>query len=209
MLGAAWAVNDGAVESVTVTAKDPLNDERVIRKLYKAIDSADILCGHNLALFDQKKFNARAIKYGLDPIEKKPVIDTLRIAKSQFSFTSNKLRYICDYLGIAGKDESPDWDAILDGDTQAIKYMREYNEQDIIATRELYLKLRAWYPNHPDFRKISPAKDVSGSIILDQCSGCGSLNTHTHQTLMTPKGKVRNIRCKDCGKLTRVKHSKS
>ena len=74
------------------------NDLEIIKGIHKLINEADILLTHNGDKFDIKKLNARFIFHGLDPIAPKQSIDTLKIAKKYFSFTSNKLEYIARLL---------------------------------------------------------------------------------------------------------------
>ena len=103
----------------------------VIKTLHDVLSEADIIIAHNGDKFDSKKFNTRAIAYGLPPIEPKKSVDTLKIARRRFAFTSNKLSYLAKFLGVESKDESPDWDKVLAGDEQELRYMRQYNRKEV------------------------------------------------------------------------------
>lgn len=203
MLGAAWKLIDGEqVQCVSVSPKDPLNDYEVVCRLHKALNSADVLIGHNSDNFDIKKFNTRAIQYGLDPIQGKKQIDTLKIARKYFKFTSNKLRYIAQYLGVGEKDESPDWDLILAGDRAEIKRMREYNKQDVVVTEAVYKRLRDWHVTHPDVSTVT--RDIEG-VAIDKCPRCDSAHVVKCGTgPLIKAGQVRGFKqrhkCQDCKK---------
>jgi hypothetical protein len=210
MFGAAWAVNNGKIESAHVDPKKPYDDKKVVKALHDAVYEADAICGHNMAAFDIKKLNTRAIKLGLPPIGKKIVLDTLKVARSQFDFPSASLAYLAKDLGVAPKDASPDWQAIHEGDEKAIKYMDKYCKRDVKVLREIYLKFRGWWPNHPDMRKLCPIRDVSGNIIQEQCPSCGGLNTTPYGSqLRANNTRVVSMRCKDCGRRFPAKNSKS
>ena len=85
MLGASWKFKgDMRPSVVSVKASDPFNDEGVVRVLYQVLQEADVLVGHNSDRFDLKKFNTRALHYGLAPlhIRTQQTVDTLKIAKN-------------------------------------------------------------------------------------------------------------------------------
>jgi DNA polymerase elongation subunit (family B) len=200
MLGASWKlIGNDRVHCVSVSSKNPLDDYMVVKSTYEALEQADILIGHNSDAFDLKKFNARAIFYGMPPLPQKQQIDTLKEARKYFKFTSNKLSYLANYLGIESKDESPDWNKILDGDTQELSYMREYNKKDVIVTEQLYFKLASWMRTHPDVSVHTPIKDIEGNIIKS-CSNCNSTNLAPSGSRFTKKKAVKRYRCRDCNK---------
>lgn len=174
MLGAAWKwLGDDNISVVSVSPKDPLNDYEVIRKLYNAIDEADILVGHNSDSFDLKKFNTRALRYRMPPILKRQSVDTLKLARQHFKFSSNKLRYVAKFLGVEDKDESPDWPKCLAGDADELRYMRQYNKQDVITTEQVYLELRGYHERHPDANRYHEITDIEGKPV-HLCPKCSS-----------------------------------
>jgi DNA polymerase elongation subunit (family B) len=196
ILGGAWKTLGGQVKCISVSSKDPLNDRLVVEKLHEVLSDADILVGHNADAFDLKKFNARAIFHGLKPIGKKATYDTLKIARSLFKFTSNKLSFIADHLGVEAKGESPDWDLILAGDSDELAKMREYNKLDVEVTEQVFNKLRIWMPNLIPLHE--PITDIEGNRI-ESCRSC----TGTHLTRRgfhrTLAGKRQRMQCDDCG----------
>jgi len=96
LICAAWKTyGEKEIESVAINAANPRNDLKVVKTLRAALASADVLVGHNGDKFDLKVFNARLACHGLDPLPPIKTIDTLKVARKYFRFTSNRL----DYLG--------------------------------------------------------------------------------------------------------------
>ena len=197
MLGAAWKwLGDKETKSVSVSPKRPENDYQVIEILHTVLSDADMLIGHNSDAFDYKKFNTRAIKHGFHPISPKKTVDTLKLARKHFKFTSNKIRYIANYLGVEDKDESPDWVKCISGDEEALRYMRQYNRQDVITTEQVYLKLRGYHQTHPDIGLL--IRDVTGSEV-HTCPKCGSTSIQSRGKMYTVRTTKNRYSCNDCG----------
>jgi hypothetical protein len=195
----AWSyMDEEKVHCLSVSPRNPLNDYEVIRQFHSVLMEADVLIGHNSVAFDLKKFNTRAIYYKLPPIPKKQQIDTLKIARSIGKFTSNKLSYLCKYFGINAKDESPDWDKVIDGDIEEHYKMRGYNKNDVISSKELTKVLWPYIPNMPNLSVYSPVKDIEGKILLS-CKACNSMNYRKAGFQYTNTGKKQRYICNNCG----------
>ena len=198
LLGAAWKLlGDDKVSCVSVSSKNPFNDEGVVRKLHSVLNEADILIGHNSNKFDYQKFNSRAIIYDLPPIAPKQTIDTLKVARENFGFTFNSLGFLASHLNIALKDESPDWKKVMSGDIEELARMREYNKQDVISGEMLYLKMRAWDNKHPNVSIYSPIKNIEG-VIIPSCPKCNSTNYKLNGFRYTKTGRKQRGLCNDC-----------
>lgn len=192
MLGAAWAFNDEPVRCISVSSKDPLNDYQVIVTLHAILSQADIIVAHNGDRFDIKKFNARAIFYDLEPIiHKFHTYDTLKVAKRVFAFTSNSLSYLGSHLKLdVEKEESPDWNKILEGCPQELSYMRHYNKVDVEVLRQVYYRIRKWDKSHPNINAFNPVHGRPPNC----CPVCGSHDTIRHGYSYTRSGKTRRQR---------------
>ena len=68
------------------------NDKLLMTEIHALLSQADYVIAHNGDKFDIKKINARLIMNGFPPPSPYKTIDTLKIAKKQFAFTSNKLQ---------------------------------------------------------------------------------------------------------------------
>lgn len=200
MLGAAWKwKGEDTAQVVSVTPSEPLNDEGIVRALYSVLDEADIIIGHNSDKFDIKKFNTRAIAYGLPPLARKTQIDTLKIARRYFAFTSNTLAYLADFLGVPqGKDASPNWQKCIEGCPDELRYMRKYNKQDVFVTEAVYDKIMSWHHTHPNIAE--PQRDVEGLIVPNTCHRCGSCETSKRGFQYMASGiKYQIYSCNSCG----------
>jgi len=200
MLGGAWMfMGETTPRCISVSSQNPFNDEMVVRKLHEILQQADILVAHNGDAFDIKKFNARAIYYGLEPLKDLVSIDTLKEARKYFKFTSNTLGYLAQFLGLEDKGQSPDWNKILDGDSEELSKMREYNKLDVLVLEQVYLKLRPWMKNHPNLQIYSRIKDIVGGIV-QVCKVCGSPNIIKWGIWKSRTGKQtkQRYKCKCC-----------
>ena len=134
-------------------AKDPENDYHVCKKLHELFDEADIIVAHNGDKFDYKKANARFIANELGPTSPVASIDTLKVARKHFNFTTNHLNHLGKYLKIGVKTDTggfKTWAGCMRGDPKAWKTMVKYNKQDINLLHDVYIALRPWMDNHPN-----------------------------------------------------------
>lgn len=140
-------------------------DERILPKLHKMMDSAEIIIGHNVKAFDIKHIFTRFEYYGLPPILDKKKIDTLTLARSLFAFEYNGLDYISQRLGLRPKDDitDEDWNNVLRGDKKTLEKVHAYNRGDVINGKGVYDKLVAWSGKSPDYGSIK-----SGAVGLSE-----------------------------------------
>jgi DNA polymerase elongation subunit (family B) len=164
----------------------------VVKKLWEVLDEAEIVVGHNLDKFDIKKSNAKFIEYGLTPPSPYKTIDTLKIARRHFKFTSNKLDSLGEYLGVGRKVSTGGfelWDKCLQGDQKSWKLMERYNKNDTDLLEKVYLKLRPWSSNHPNIGCL-----VGKAV----CPICGEKNLQKRGFSITSKGKIQRVQCQNC-----------
>jgi DNA polymerase elongation subunit (family B) len=179
-------------------SRTPRNDKKISKSLAALVQEADVIITHNGISFDRKKWNARFVKHGMKPPKDFKHIDTLRIAKKHFDFTSNKLEYLAEFLGAKVKKfqhkDFPGfelWVECLKGNKKAWKEMKKYNKQDVLALEQVYKRLIPW-DSSLDF-----------SIYEDHCNlvcSCGSTSFHEDGYRYTNKGKYKRFECKKCGK---------
>ena len=175
--------------------KDMSDDKAICKKLHKTLQGADMVLGHNSDKFDIKKINARFIYHGLPPLEFSKTIDTLKIARRFFKFTSNKLEYLAKYLKCTPKSSHAKfhgfnlWKECMAGNQEAFQEMEDYNRQDILTTIEIYDKLKAW----------DPSINFQSYIQSAECI-CGSKEFTMAGKKYTKQGAFQRYRCKACGK---------
>jgi hypothetical protein len=155
-------VGSNKIWSECVTKDEALawSDKRILERLQQLIDSADLIGGHNVDQYDKKRANTRFLLNGYEPLTEKKTIDTLKIARSKFSFESNKLDDISKELGLRPKDDirNSDWLKIVTtGDEATLKKVNRYCRGDVISGKALLER----------FMKYSGKKEGYGSVTLD------------------------------------------
>jgi len=170
------------------------DDYHVIATLYDVLKEADILVAHNGDAFDIKKFNARAVLHGFKPLPPIKTVDTLKVARRNFKFTSNKLDYITRYLGCGAKMSNPSglWRRATEGCEKAIKHMAKYNKVDVKELKSIYHKLRPYITNHPNYNLYTKGE-------TPVCPKCGSKHLVKEGTKKTQTRTYQQYSCKGCG----------
>lgn len=175
-------------------------DKNVVAKLCKAIEEADIIVAHNGDKFDIKKINTRRIKHKMGQMDIPVSVDTLKVAKKHFSFTSNKLDYLAKFLGVGEKLDTSKhlWEKALRGERKAIREMVKYNKVDVIVLERVYLELLPYITKHPKVNKILNIEETA-------CENCGSTDLIKAGKRARADGTFQKHSCKDCGHLTLTK----
>lgn len=178
-------------------AEDPENDYHVVKKLHELFDEADIIVAHNGDKFDYKKANARFITHELGPASPVASIDTLKVARKYFNFTTNHLNHLGKYLNVGVKTDTggfKTWAGCMRGDPKAWKTMIKYNKQDINLLYNVYTKLRPWMNNHPN--KNMYTKE-------DGCPTCSSTHMMRRGYKITKTMRYIQMQCQNCGAYSR------
>lgn len=182
--------------------KDIKNDKCILVAIWKLLDEADIIVTQNGTNFDAKKLNTRFILNGIRPPRPYEHIDTLKLARKNFAFTSNRLEFLTDKLNKKYKKLKHKrfpgfdlWRECMDGNKAAWKEMERYNKHDVLALEELYDNLIRWH---------SPVNFSSYTDGVDVCS-CGSESFAKDGTMIRKSAKYQRYRCKSCGSIYRGK----
>ena len=173
----------------------PDDDLKICETLWELLDTADILIGHNGDRFDIPRANARFIAHGMQPPAPSKQVDTYKIAKAGFNFTSNKLDWLGEHLGVGRKvhtDGFDLWRRCMAGDPAAWADMVDYCRGDVLLLERVWDKLRPWARNHPDLGVY--AGDPS------KCPACLSENYQRAGHRHTTAGMYQRYKCTDCGK---------
>jgi uncharacterized protein YprB with RNaseH-like and TPR domain len=179
------------------------DDKNLLISVHKLLSDTDVLVGHNAIKFDFKKLNARFIKHGLVPLNNFVHIDTLKIARKHFAFTSNKLSYLAEYLKCESKKSEHKkfsgmdmWVECLKGNQEAFQEMEAYNKMDVEVLEQVYNKLAPWEPT------INFQAFYFGTI----CS-CGHTKFFKDGFRYTRQGKFQVFRCHNCAKTFTAKEN--
>jgi len=183
---------------------NPRSDIGLMTELWEVLDEADIIVAQNGRKFDIKKINARFAMLGFSPPSPVRVIDTVLEARRKFGFTSNKLEWLSAHLTCAKKSQHKKfpgfelWTECLAGNLAAWNEMKKYNIADVVATEELYLKLRPWMDNHPNVAMYSTRE-------CESCPKCGSDDIQRRGSVFTNMGEYSRIRCNGCSGWSRAR----
>ena len=175
-------------------AKDPTDDSQLVRVLHDLFTEADVLVGHNAAKFDVPKSHARMIVNGLTPPEPAKVVDTLKIPRSRFAFTSNSLGDLCRQLDL-GVKQGPGFQCWLDcmaGDAKAWARMKRYCKADVTLLEKLYVLMRPWTTTGPNMAVLADRP-----MACPKCGIAGQIVARGWYT--TTVSRRRNFRCGACG----------
>lgn len=172
---------------------DPTNDSELVKVLRELFDQADITVTHNGVTFDKPKAQTRMIAHGIEPPSPYKEIDTLRVARRQFAFTSNSLADLCKQLGLPGKLDNggfQTWLGCLSGNPASWNRMKVYNKRDVTILERLYLRFLPWIPRMPNLAAITDRPN--------SCPRCGKgplIARGWHHYSVT---KRRQFQCKSC-----------
>lgn len=176
------------------------DDSQLVETLFDLLHQADVVVAHNGERFDLPTILGRGVVHGLKPPSPYFVIDTLRVARKEFRFVSNRLVNLAEELGVSPKQDHKKfpgfelWLECLRGNDEAWDEMRTYNVQDVITLEEIYIRLRPYMKNHPNIAH----RQKDGVEVY--CPKCGSSNIQYRGYYYTRSGiAYRRFVCKDCG----------
>ena len=172
------------------------DDKRIMYSLWKMLDEADIIVGHNLDKFDRKKINTRFLVHEMSPPSPYRTIDTLKVAKRHFGFSSNRLDYLGKMLGVGRKIDTGGfelWADCMKGKEEALAKMLEYNQQDVILLEDVYNRLAPYHATHPNHGATMEGIDEP------VCPKCGSTHLQKRGYAFTNTSRYQRYRCTDCG----------
>lgn len=178
------------------------DDNRVISELWKLLNQAEIIIAHSGDKFDIPRINSRFIVNGLNPPSPYKQIDTLKIARSMFGFSSNKLDALARIFGFEGKKKHDMelWVRCMRGNMDALLELSLYNDQDIVVLENIYLKLRPYIKSHPNL-------DLYIDSEAPTCPHCSSVKIHKLEGkyFYTQANRYETYRCSNCGAISRSK----
>lgn len=180
-------------KTVHVASQRTCKEKQLLEKLYKALSDADIIVAHNGDAFDMRVLKARFIAYQLPPLKRAVSVDTLKSARHYFSFRSNKLNDLGEYLKVGAKVPTGGmqlWFDAMAGKKPALLKMERYNKQDVRLLERVYDKLRPWIENHPNVARL---------MGREGCPSCGSVHTQKRGLYVTTSSASRRHQCLSCG----------
>jgi hypothetical protein len=190
-------------------SKDPLDDSLLLAKIWEVLDQADIVVGQNSNHFDLRKINARLIESGYPPPSPYRQIDTKVEAKRVAMFTSNRLEWLSQHLSTIPKDKHKEfpgfelWSECLAGNPKAWAAMKKYNPTDVLATEQVYIRLRPWMKTHPNIGLFNADQSKPS------CPKCASDNVQKRGVWRAAAGIYPRYRCMDCNTWCRGRYTQN
>lgn len=175
-------------------SKHKEDDRALVKELWNLFDEAEVIVAHNGDSFDIKKINTRFSYYQMPPPSPYRTVDTKKVAKRYFSFNSNSLDNLGEYLGLGRKIKHEGfelWQGCMAGMKSAWDKMKLYNQQDVILLEKVYLHFLPWIKNHPN---MAVYQDITA------CPKCGSNHLQKKGFALNVSGnKYQRIMCVFCG----------
>ena len=167
------------------------SDKKMVADFIKVANDATELVGQNGDNFDIKWVRTRAIIHGIKWTPYINTLDTLKMARSSFSFNSNRLDYLGKILLNKGKLDTGFglWkDILLNNCETSMRKMITYCKNDVILLEQVFNKFRPYIKP-----KLSYAMD-RGS-----CPECDSPELKINKVTRLPSGNSKiQFLCKNC-----------
>lgn len=170
------------------------DDGPLIRAAAEVLRNADCIVTQNGKKFDEKFFQTRLLIKDQEPLPKIPHVDTRQIAKSKLLFFSNSLKHMAEMLNVSRKKENEGWDLwvkVRKRDPEAMVVMKDYCMHDVIATKEIFTKLKRFSNEIPNYNQF-----IQGDMLM--CPNCGSTRLEPKDVRRTKTMVYKRYRCQDC-----------
>lgn len=176
--------------------KDPTNDKWLVEKCANVLSMADEWVTWYGKRFDVPFLSSRLLSHGLNSLPPCPHIDGWEIARKQLKLHSNRLASVQAFLNlpVAKTIIRPDhWVKAMAGNRDAIRYIIEHCEKDVLVLEQAYEKLRPLIINPPNLNLLNGRPE--------NCESCGGpkekiIRSGTHTTR---KRIVFRFKCQICG----------
>ncbi len=119
----------------------------MMQKMWALLNNADVVVHYNGKKFDIPKINKEFVLLQLSPPSSYKQCDLYHTVRSNFSFASNKLDFVCQQLGLGNKVAHKGmslWDGCMVGNADDWKIMERYNKQDVRLLPRLHKRLLPW-----------------------------------------------------------------
>lgn len=171
-----------------------INDKPLLQASLKIMEQADLLVAHYGDKFDRRFLQGRCVMHGLTPPPPTKQRDTWRIARTAFTFSSNRLQALALALGLSEqkyqktREEWPGWwFGAMAGGEAVIHDMGEYCKQDVRTLEGVYLAIRKYdYPHPRMFSDRSSCKLCGGPV-------------QYHGSIPVGQYRYRRFQCSECG----------
>lgn len=193
----------GVVSAEDAAARE---DASIMGDLWKLLDEADVIIGHNGAHFDVPRSNFRLAVNGYKPPSPFQVIDTLTASRKAFGSTAYTQDFLNSKFGLSPKiSTNMDlWKRCVSGGKvaeEALDEMLRYNAGDVMGLEELYITVAPWIktPVNLAMYTDNPKRE---------CGTCLSTElTPLSKPYTTKAGQYESYRCDSCGSIGRSRYT--
>lgn len=150
---------------------DPLNDRKLVKRIYDRLVEADMWVTHNGRWFDIPFLNSRLIHWGLPTLPNIGHFDTCEASFKRLKI-KNSLEAVGEFLGCKVqkyKVSFDEWVRAYAGNKASLAKIVRHGVNDTKLTKEVYLKMRQLGFKHPNLASINEDPD--------QCPICGKKKT--------------------------------
>lgn len=186
---------EGEEEVHYVTWDKKQNDYKAIKKFIEVANNSDVLVAHNGDRFDIPWIRTRALYHRLEWPPKPISTDTLKRARGNFRFNSNKLDYIAQYLNVGKKIDTGGfqlWKDVIDGKEEALEKMVDYCKQDVVILEKVHEIIQNYVP-------VTLHAGVLSGLDKYTCPRCASKEVIQFNKRTTVTGIIRyQMKCKKC-----------
>ncbi len=166
--------------------------KKMLQRIHKLLNDADVVMHYYGSRFDIPTLNKEFVMHGMPPPAPHKELDLLNTVRRKFRFTSNKLDYVCQKLGL-GKKHDTDfqlWVDCMAKNPTAWKKMERYNRQDVLLLEKLYDRIRPWIKGHANYSLYEAAL---------VCPNCASTSITKRGFHYTSTSKYQRYNCNGCG----------
>jgi len=198
-----WAAKWIGERKMMFASRHKQGKAKMVREIYDLVTEADVVVHYNGRQFDMPILNQEFLLEGLSPPSPVIQIDLWQVVKQRFRFTSTKLDYVAQRLGLGNKMHHKGmdlWRGCMAGNNADWRIMEKYNRQDVHLLERLYDKLRPWVPNHPNHGLFTAGEERV-------CPNCGSTSLQSRGTYHTSTMSYQRFRCNGCGSWSKDRHN--
>jgi hypothetical protein len=121
--------------------------------------------------------------------------DTLSKARGAFSFSSNKLDYIAQFLGVGEKYKHSGfsmWVECMKGNKEALEEMLYYCDKDVVVLEDVHRAIK-------NYTKQTTHVGAHNGELKHTCRSCGSTDVVLLKNNFTAAGTIkRHMECQTC-----------
>jgi uncharacterized protein YprB with RNaseH-like and TPR domain/predicted RNA-binding Zn-ribbon protein involved in translation (DUF1610 family) len=175
--------------------KQKWDDSGVVKALINKLGEADVWVAHYGGRFDVPFLRTRALVHGLPDIPPTPLVDTWRVARNHLKLSSNRLAALTDLLKTHPKTplNLTDWAKASAGCITSLNLIVEHCIADVVALKEVYIKLRGIIKDHPNVALLN--HEHAG----DRCPNCNSHKLQKRGKHIARTRWRQRYQCQDCG----------